>query len=95
MRKVVEQSELIGTISGATRGPGEYKARFDGTDNDGKPLPDGDYVLCLEVAREHGTYQIIREPLELNGAAIAEKSLKSNIEVSSAAYKYEPPVDVQ
>ncbi len=90
-RKVVEKSDLIDTISGATRGPGQYEARFDGTDNAGKPLPDGDYVLCLEAAREHGTYQIIRQPLKLGGEAIALQKLKGNVEMSEASYEYAPP----
>ncbi|MEM7010752.1 MAG: DUF2271 domain-containing protein [Verrucomicrobiota bacterium] len=64
-RKPVEKSDLIGVISGATRGPGKYEARFHGNDNAGDPLPEGKYTLCLEVAREHGTYQIIRESVML------------------------------
>ncbi|MCG8651156.1 MAG: DUF2271 domain-containing protein [Pirellulales bacterium] len=95
MRKIVEKSDLIGTISGATRGPGEYQARFDGTDNAGKPLSDGKYVLCLEVAREHGTYQIIRETIELDGKPLAEKMLQGNVEVGGVKYRYNPPADVR
>ena len=88
-RKLVEKKDLIGTISSATRGPGDYSAEFDGTDNLGKKLPDGTYTLCLEVAREHGTYQIIREPIELNGdKAIAKTDLKPNVEVSKVSYWY-------
>lgn len=94
MRKTVEKSDLIETISGATRGPGEYQALFDGTDNLGKQLPEGKYTLCLEVAREHGTYQIIREPLELTGEAIAEKKLKGNVEMSKVSFQFIPPNSV-
>ena len=95
MRKVVEKTNMIGTISGATRGPGEYQARFDGTDNEGNKLENGKYTLCLEVAREHGTYQIIREPIALDGNPIAKKSLKSNIELSSVNIEYVPIADDQ
>ena len=90
MRQVVEEKKLIGTISGATRGPGEYKARFDGTDNVGAALPIGKYTLCIEAARENGTYQIIREPLQLAGKTIDEQKLKGNIEVRSASWSYIP-----
>lgn len=89
-RKLVEKSELIGTISGATRGPGEYSARFDGTDNAGEPLADGDYTLCLEVSREHGTYQIIRESVALGGKPIAKTELPENVEMSAVSYEYIP-----
>lgn len=90
MRKTAEKTDLIGTISGATRGAGEYQAIFEGTDNAGKPLPDGVYTLCLEVAREHGTYQLIREQVELNGKPIAPKELKGNVEMHKVAYRYIP-----
>lgn len=90
MRKAVDPTKLIGTISGATRGAGEYQAIFDGTDNSGDKLPNGKYTLCLEVAREHGTYQLIRERVELNGKAIAKKELKENVEMSKVAYEFKP-----
>jgi thiamine biosynthesis lipoprotein ApbE len=93
-RKLVESTNLIGTISGATRGPGEYQARFDGTDNTGKPLPHGKYLLCLEVAREYGSYRLIRSRVEITGRAIPRTELKSNVEVGSAWYEYVPdPAD--
>lgn len=90
LRKTVEDVELIGTISGATRGPGEYKAHFDGTDNLDLPLAKGKYTLCLEVAREHGTYQIIREPFEWGDQPIAEKKLDGNVEIGAMSYRFVP-----
>ena len=93
VRKVVEETELIGTISTVTRGPGEYDAYFDGTDNAGKPLKAGEYTLCLEVAREHGTYQLIREKIDWGGKPIAEKELKGNVEMDEISYRYLPTQD--
>lgn len=90
LRKTVEKSDLIETISGATRGPGSYQAHFDGTDNLDLPLVEGKYTLCLEVAREHGTYQIIRETFEWGGKPIAEKKLKGNVEVGAMSYRFVP-----
>ncbi len=90
MRKAVEKTSLIDTVSGATRGAGEYRAVFDGTDNEGKVLPRGEYTLCLEVAREHGTYQLIRENVELGAAAIKKKDLKGNVEMGKVSYRYVP-----
>lgn len=89
-RKLAEKKELIGTISGATRGPGEYKARFDGTDNLGKPLPHGKYTLYIEAAREHGTYQIIRKELELGTKPISRQGLKDNVEFKKTSFEYIP-----
>jgi hypothetical protein len=88
VRKLADQRDLIGTISGATRGPGQYKAVFDGKDDAGNPLPPGKYTLFIEVAREHGTYQLIRHPLTLGSEPIAETKLKSNVEIKSASVEY-------
>lgn len=90
LRKLAEKKEMIGTISGATRGPGKYRARFDGTDNLGKPLPHGKYTLYIEAAREHGTYQIIRKTLELGNKPISKQSLKDNVEISETSFEYIP-----
>lgn len=90
MRLLVEQEKLIGTVSSATRGPGEYSARFDGKDNEGKPLAAGQYTLCIEAAREHGTYQLIREAVNLGETSIPETRLKGNVEVSEASFSYTP-----
>lgn len=90
MRKIVEKTNLVDGISGATRGPGDYETHFDGTDNTGKPLPSGIYTLCLEAARENGTYKIIRKRVELAGAPIEKTNLKGNIEIPSAAFEYRP-----
>lgn len=90
VRKLAEKTDLIDAISGATRGPGDYSAHFDGTDNSGKALDSGKYTLCIEVAREHGTYQIIRETIEWGDKAIEKKALKPNVEISVANYSYVP-----
>lgn len=87
-RKLADGTDLIGTIAGATRNPGEYKALFDGLDDAGKPLKPGKYTLFIEVAREHGTYQLIRHPLTLGQDPIAETKLKTNVEVKSASFEY-------
>ncbi|QGJ68757.1 Membrane-associated lipoprotein involved in thiamine biosynthesis [Planctomycetales bacterium 10988] len=90
MRKFVEKTELIGTISGATRGPGKYQARFDGTDNRGKPLSEGTYTLYIEVAREHGTYQIIRKDIKWGSEPIPKTPLEENVEVKEVTFEFHP-----
>lgn len=91
VRKLADGKALIGTISGATRGPGKYTAVFDGLDDNGKPLPAGKYTLFLEVAREHGTYQLIRQQVTLGDKPVAATDLKSNVEVKSASFEYRTP----
>lgn len=90
VRKLADNTELIGVVSAATRGPGEYKAVFDGRDDAGQPLKPGKYTLYIEAAREHGTYQLIRHPLTLGKDPLKETSLKSNVEIKSASVEYRP-----
>lgn len=90
LRKTAETSELIGVVSGATRGPGQYEAHFDGTDNQGEVLQPGKYTLFLEVAREHGTYQLIRVPITWGEQPIARTEVEGNVEVRSFAYEFLP-----
>lgn len=90
MRLLVEDTSLIDTVSGATRGPGDYEAHFDGTDNNGKPLDPGTYTLCIEAAREHGTYKIIRKKFDWGTASIEKTELKGNLEVSEASFEFKP-----
>ncbi|MEM7199650.1 MAG: DUF2271 domain-containing protein [Planctomycetota bacterium] len=74
--------ELIDTVSRATRRPGEYELVWDGKSNDHADLPAQDYVLCLEIAREHGTHQLMRVPVALAGAQ--EISVAPNEEIARA-----------
>lgn len=47
-------TDNVESISGATRTAGNYSVVWDGTDVDGNIVAQGDYVICVESAREHG-----------------------------------------
>jgi hypothetical protein len=80
-------SDLAATLSGPTREPGAYKLVWDGK-NDKKTLVDqGEYFICIEAAREHGTYQLIRERLEFAGTPFA-KTFTGNEEIKGASVAY-------
>lgn len=87
VRLLVDSTKLIGTISKPTRNPGVYKVAWDGTDDHGKPLADGEYTLFLEAAREHGTYQLMKYPFSL-GKKNFEEKLKGNTEIKEATFRY-------
>lgn len=57
-------TDNVETISGATRTAGAYSVVWDGTDADGNIVAQGDYVICVESAREHG-------PQSLSTGAVA------------------------
>lgn len=57
--------EVSNTSTGATRSPGTYSVVWDGTDLDGNLVAQGDYVLYVEAAREHGPYEITSSPITI------------------------------
>ena len=87
LRLVVDETDLIDTMSVATRPPGKYKVVWDGKDDAGALVKAGTYTLYLEVAREHGTYQLMKKELVLRGLAV-QGELKGNVEIKQAAYNY-------
>ncbi len=87
VRRLADDTDLIDTISRATRPPGKYTVNWDGKDDHGKPLGPGTYTVCLEAAREHGTYQIIRKEVTIAGKPFSE-DLKGNVEIKSASIEY-------
>ena len=48
--------DLVNTRSMSTRGTGEYKLLWDGVDENGEPVPPGEYVLHIETSRERGRH---------------------------------------
>ncbi|MEO0481818.1 MAG: DUF2271 domain-containing protein [Planctomycetota bacterium] len=76
-----EDRELIDSVSRATRRAGSYELVWKGRSDDGETMPVGQYTICLEVAREHGTHQLIRVPVTL-GRGGSVTRLPSNEEIS-------------
>jgi hypothetical protein len=79
--------DLAATASSATRIPGHYSLTWDGRDDGGKPVEQGQYFLCVEAAREHGTYQLIREPYTFGSRAF-RAALPGNAEIGGVAVEY-------
>jgi len=61
--------QVSSTVTGATRAPGSYSLVWDGTDDDGNLVAEGDYVLAIETAREHGPHSVTTATITLSGAA--------------------------
>ena len=56
---------------------------WDGKDDEGRQLVPGTYFVCIEAAREHGTYQLIRKEIELAKKA-TRLELDGNAEIDKA-----------
>lgn len=72
------------SMSGATRVAGAYTVVWDGTDLDGQPVAQGDYVLYIEAAREHGPYSIASSPITIGDTAFSA-TLADNSEIVAAS----------
>ena len=79
---------LLSTSSSPTRNPGSYTLVWDGKNDKGTLVTQGNYFLCIESAREHGPYALIREKVTVAGAASARKlSGSSDIGDVNATYR--------
>jgi thiamine biosynthesis lipoprotein ApbE len=87
VRAMAEGKEIVRSISGATRGPGKYSLKWDGKDNDGKPVKAGKYTVYLEVAREHGTHQLVKQEMDFSGTA-KQVQFPANTEVAASSFDY-------
>ena len=87
LRALAEGTEISHSVSSATRPPGRYTLRWDGKDNKGKLVLAGKYTVCVEAAREHGTYQLMRQDLEFTGVP-KQVQLPGNTEVESVSLDY-------
>lgn len=87
MRSMAEGRDITKSVSSATRRPGKYTLKWDGKDNAGKLVKAGKYTVCIEAAREHGTYQLIRQEVDFSGTP-KQFPLAGNVEVSAASLDY-------
>ena len=75
------------SLTSATRSAGKYTVKWDGKDGHGNNVKPGKYIVKIEAAREHGTYQLMRQEIELNDTP-QTISLPGNIEIASATLEY-------
>ena len=75
------------SITGATRSPGKYTVKWDGKDDSGNFVPQGNYTIHIESSKEHGTDEIIRQPLELKKAA-KKVTAAGNVEISNVTFEF-------
>lgn len=83
-QSVMDNVSVMGSISSATRSAGQYKLVWDGLDDNGKAVPSGTYTVYIEAAREHGTYQLIKQEIEWNGKP-KHVDLKGGVEITSGS----------
>jgi len=81
------EDDILKTVSSATRSPGKYTLKWDGRDDEGKLVKSGEYTICIEVAREDGPYQILRQTMDFSGQP-QQVTLPAGTEIGGAALDY-------
>ena len=79
-------NNAVTSTTSATRSPGKYTLKWDGKDDKGNYVKQGSYMVYIEVAREHGTHQLLTQ--EFSTTKPQHFDLPANTEVSSASLDY-------
>jgi hypothetical protein len=79
--------DLVATMSSATRLPGQYTVTWNGRDDRGNVVDQGDYRVVIEAAREHGSYQLMQQDVTV-GAKPMAADLSGNQEIARARVEY-------
>ena len=77
----------VASVTGATRPSGEYTLVWDGKNDAGEYVPLGKYTVFIEAAREHGTYQLIKQEMKFDGKA-KNQELPGGEEMTAASLSY-------
>jgi thiamine biosynthesis lipoprotein len=76
--------EFGSTVTSATRSAGKYSVKWDGKDDKGNEVKPGKYTVKIEISREHGTYQLMRQEIDWDQTA-RQWTLPGNIEIAAAS----------
>lgn len=83
----VNGTDDLAAKTGATRPAGAYTVVWDGLDSTGKQAKQGDYVVFVESAVEHGTHSVTSGTITL-GTVAATGTLADNGELSAGTTTY-------
>jgi len=87
IRNLSEGTDITRTVSSATRPPGQYTLKWDGKDNEGKPVKAGKYTIVVEASREHGSYQVERREIDF-GNQPQQATLPAGSEMGAVTLDY-------
>jgi FAD:protein FMN transferase len=82
-----EDIKVNPSVTSATRSAGKYTVRWGGLDDHGNPVKPGKYTIKIEAAREHGTYQLMRQEITCDDTP-KKIDLAGNVEIASASLDY-------
>ena len=71
----------VSAITSATRSAGQYSLVWDGKNDAGEFVAQGNYTVFIEAAREHGSYQLIKQAIKCDDKT-KNVSMPGNEEIS-------------
>lgn len=80
-------SQDVYSISSATRAPGTYTLKWDGKNDNGEYVKPDTYTVYIEVVREHGGYELLKQVIECKKKP-QQFSLKGSVELNAASVEY-------
>jgi len=92
--KLSESDRSVSSTTSATRPAGSYILKWDGKNDKGELVKRGLYTIMIEVAREHGTHQLMKQEMDFTKAPVPV-TLRSNVEVAAASLDYVKKADGQ
>ena len=87
-----EARDRVDAIGRASRGPGEYRLAWNGTDDSGAGVEPGEYTVVIEVSREHGGHTTTRQKIVCSDKPAAA-DFAANKELASGSLRYGPRED--
>jgi hypothetical protein len=78
---------VIDAVTSATKPVGQYHFTWDGLDQKGQPIEQGDYTFFAEVVREHGGRNIVRQKITLADESF-NVTIKPTVETGLIALHY-------
>jgi thiamine biosynthesis lipoprotein len=85
--KFAEADRSVSSTTSATRPAGKYTLKWDGKNDKSDFVKRGSYTIMIEVAREHGTHQLMSRELDFTKKPPLI-TLPPNIEVAAASLNY-------
>ncbi|MEI6897889.1 MAG: DUF2271 domain-containing protein [Psychromonas sp.] len=79
---------LVDAVTSATRPAGQYRFTWDGLDDQGKRVQQGEYTFHVEVVREHGGRNYLRQKLVLLEQSFS-KQLSATQETGQITLNYQ------
>lgn len=77
----------LASVTGASRPAGSYPLQWDGRDESGARATQGDYVVLVESAREHGPHSLMSAPISLGTRSTSvELAADGELTGGTAAY---------